>query len=499
MLSLAELRRVVAALGERVGARIDKVVQPDPAEVVLHLSGGQDLAPDDRMLLLLSANPKHARLSALPRGRKALPQPLAFAQYLKAHLDGGRLRAIALEGEDRQVRLRVETREGRFSILVSILGPRSNCYVLDGGDRIVATARALADTRRDLSLGDVWASPASGAPREGEDRFASAEGRALLDAIEAHYAAQEGAADERQLATRVAKALKKRSGSLEKKLRLLEADLAAGEEAPRLERLGELLKTRMRDVKAGMTEVAVPDFETGEPVTIPLEPKLSPQKNMERLFQRARKAEKRARKAAGDIDITRERFAYSEALRAEVADATPERLAEIAEDPEVARLLERYFPDPKPSSDAPVKKKIWKIGKRELPTRLVPKRYLTESGLEVWVGKNDEGNDILTTRLARGNDLFFHLEGDPGSHVVLRTQGANPPPDDAILDAAELAVNFSKAKKASRAPVHIAEIKDISKPSGAKPGLVYVHRGRTIQLKRSPERLARILAARLDD
>jgi hypothetical protein len=58
------------------------------------------------------------------------------------------------------------------------------------------------------------------------------------------------------------------------------------------------------------------------------------------------------------------------------------------------------------------------------PTRLLPKRYKTEEGLEIWVGRNDEGNDYLTTRLARGNDLFFHLEGYPGATWCCGPKGA---------------------------------------------------------------------------
>ena len=499
MLTLAELRHLVPVLGaERVGARIDKVVQSDPTDVVLHLAGGADLPAGDRMLLLLSARPKTARLSALTRPRKAPPQPPGFAQYLKAHLEGGRLREVSLEGEDRQVRLRIETREGPGSILVSILGPRSNLYALDRDDRVVAAARPLAETRRDLSMNAPWCSPEGGPPKEGDDRFASVPDAELLAAIEAHYEQAEAEADEQQLATRIAKALKKQRKTLEKKVRLLEGDLAAGEEAPGWERKGELLKTRIRDLKPGTVEIEVPDFESGEPVAIELEPKLSPQKNLDLLFRRARKAGRRARKAAGEIDAARERLAANEALREEAAGASPERLAEIAGDPDVARLLERYYPAPKLSLPG-AKKKVWKVGKRELPTRLVPKRYVTLCGLEVWVGKNDEGNDVLTTRLARGSDLFFHLEGDPGSHVVLRTEGKGEPPQEALLEAAELAVNFSRAKKATRAPVHVAAIKDISKPSGAKHGLVYVHRGRTIQLRRTEERLKGILARRIEE
>jgi predicted ribosome quality control (RQC) complex YloA/Tae2 family protein len=136
---------------------------------------------------------------------------------------------------------------------------------------------------------------------------------------------------------------------------------------------------------------------------------------------------------------------------------------------------------------------------REVPSRLLPKRYRSEPGLEIWVGRSDEGNDYLTTRLARGNDLFFHLEGYPGSHVVLRTEGRADPPQEAILDACELAVHFSKLKNASRADVHLTQIKNVKKPKGTKPGLVYVLRGKTIHLRRNPKRLQNILASRLDE
>ena len=471
MLSLSELRRLVPVLAARwVGARVDKVVQSDPTDVVLHLSGADDAEGGHRRgLLLLCARPTTARISELPKPRKALPQPPGFAQYLKAHVDGARLRAVELFGEERQLRLFLETREARLSIVVSILGPRSNLYVLDREGRVVASARPLGETRRDLSMNAPWQHPEGGPPREGEERFAEVADDALPAAIETHYAGAEALRDEQQLASRLAKALRKRASQLEKKVRLLEGDLAAADRAPEWERQGELLKSRIREVRPGMSEISVPDFETGEPVVIALEPKLAPQKNLERLFSKARKAVKRSQKAAGELDLARERLEANAALRERLEGADTETLEELAAEPEIARLLERYFPAPRHVADAP-RKKVWRVGKRELPTRLVPKRYRTQSGLEVWVGKNDEGNDVLTTRLARGNDLFFHLEGDPGSHVILRTEGQTPPPEDALLEAAELAVNFSKARRATRASVHIAAIKDVLEAQGREAG-----------------------------
>jgi predicted ribosome quality control (RQC) complex YloA/Tae2 family protein len=134
-----------------------------------------------------------------------------------------------------------------------------------------------------------------------------------------------------------------------------------------------------------------------------------------------------------------------------------------------------------------------------MPARLRPRRYRSATGLEIWVGRSDEGNDHLSTRLARGNDLFFHLDGSPGSHVVLRTEGRSDPPSEAVLEACELAVHFSKQRGASRAAVHVAPIKNVKKPNGAKPGLVFVHGGRTVQLRHEPARLRRTLEARIED
>jgi len=136
---------------------------------------------------------------------------------------------------------------------------------------------------------------------------------------------------------------------------------------------------------------------------------------------------------------------------------------------------------------------------RSMPRKLHPRRYRSHDGLEIWVGRSDEGNDFLTTRFARGKDLFFHLDGAAGSHVILRTEGRDDPPSESVLDACELAVHHSKQKAASRADVHVVPIKNVKKPKGAKRGLVYVTGGKSIHLRRDAARLERLQNARIDD
>jgi predicted ribosome quality control (RQC) complex YloA/Tae2 family protein len=176
------------------------------------------------------------------------------------------------------------------------------------------------------------------------------------------------------------------------------------------------------------------------------------------------------------------------------SEQDPDLLRGLLEHPRIRRLLRQYYPSRKPPPPVAASG-----SRKEVPARLLPRRFRTGDGLEIWVGRSDEGNDYLTTRLARGNDLFFHLDGYPGSHVVLRTEGRSNPPSPALLDACELAVHFSRLKAAGRADVHVAPIKNVRKPKGAKPGLVFVTGGKTIHVRRDPKRLENVLASRVDE
>jgi predicted ribosome quality control (RQC) complex YloA/Tae2 family protein len=493
VLSLRELERAARAVEARFsGARLERAVQREAFELELGLGGGGS----EGGVLLLSCRPRAARVSLREAPAPAPPGPPPFAQYLRAHLGGARLAAARLQGGDRILSLAFEAREGRFELLLQLLGPRSNVYLLDAQGRLVLSLRPLEETRRDLAGGAPWQPPRTAAPPAGEDRFADVADASLLSAIEARYAADEAEAETEGLRRRLARVLEKQRAGLAKKEKLLRGDLAEAERAAEYGRLGEALKGVLASVPPRAASVQARDFATGEAVTVPLDPTLSPAANLEALFKRQKKAERQGLRARQELGALEARRAELAALEAELAAQADAELPAFAARPELGRLLERYAPAAAPRPRArPERAK--RAG--DVPTRLLPRRYRTRDGLEIWVGKNDDGNDYLTTRLARGKDLFFHLDGAAGSHVVLRTEGRDDPPSESLLEAGELAVHFSSQKNAGRADVHVAAIKDVTKPKGAKPGLVHVHRGRTLHLRRDPKRLERILAARLDE
>lgn len=517
MLSLVELERVARAVTARwVGGRVERWVEPEPGRICFSIYR-RDGDEQRKAVLDLDARPEIAHLGELPRMPPAPEALPAFSAYLRAHLSRALLESAGLRGRDRQLALRLRAEEGSFELVLSLFGRRSNLYLLDASGRLLQALRPLRETRGELALQQPYADPGSAPPSAGVDRFASVDDALLLARIAERYS---GAREERSVEDErrtLLALLRRERKAAERRIERIEEELREADAVGELERHGELLKANLARVGPGAATVVVPDFTTGEPVTIPLDPKLSARQNLEATFKRYQKLVRRLAKAGGQIDAARGTLDALVALEAEVEAAAGSAAFEaLVGREEVRRLLARGGESrgtPAARSGAASSdlgaaaaagagekpKAALPAAYRDKPRRLHPRRYRTAAGLEIWVGRSDEANDFLTTRLARGKDLFFHLAGAPGSHVILRTEGRDDPPSEAILDACELAVHFSRQKSAGSAEVHVVPIRNVKKPKGAKPGLVYVSGGRSIRLRREPARLERVLAARIED
>ena len=103
------------------------------------------------------------------------------------------------------------------------------------------------------------------------------------------------------------------------------------------------------------------------------------------------------------------------------------------------------------------------------------------------VGKQATDNDVLSLSPEHrsGSHWWYHASGCSGSHVILVNDSSTPNEED-ILDAASLAALKSKCIGQSVIKVSMTRARNVSKPSGAKPGLVQLSGDvRTITLRKS--------------
>jgi predicted ribosome quality control (RQC) complex YloA/Tae2 family protein len=107
-----------------------------------------------------------------------------------------------------------------------------------------------------------------------------------------------------------------------------------------------------------------------------------------------------------------------------------------------------------------------------------PYRTLEVDGFAVLVGKNDADNDHLTFEVAEPDDVWMHVAGYSGSHVVIRNPERLPELPRPVLErAARLAAWYSKGRDAGgRVEVHVCRARDVSKPRGFPPGKVLLAR-----------------------
>ena len=112
-----------------------------------------------------------------------------------------------------------------------------------------------------------------------------------------------------------------------------------------------------------------------------------------------------------------------------------------------------------------------KGGSKKVKITSRPFHYISSDGFSMYVGKNNLQNEELTFKFAVGNDWWFHAKGQPGSHVIVKTNGKELP-DSVYEEAAALAAYYSKGRQAPKVEIDYTLKKNLRKPNGSKPGFV---------------------------
>ena len=106
--------------------------------------------------------------------------------------------------------------------------------------------------------------------------------------------------------------------------------------------------------------------------------------------------------------------------------------------------------------------------------------FYDADGVEILVGKNNLQNDYITHKLAKHNEVWFHTKDAPGSHVLVRKQ--LPLSETTIRCAAQLAAYYSKMRKSSSVPIDYVEVRHLKKVPGRVGSYVTYKTNKTIYI-----------------
>ncbi|MDU1571167.1 MAG: fibronectin-binding protein EfbA [Enterococcus hirae] len=293
---------------------------------------------------------------------------------------------------------------------------------------------------------------------------------ALLDAFYQEKAEKDRAKQQGgELIRKIENELKRNRNKLKKR----EQTLKDSENAEDYRRDGELLTTFMAQVPRGANEVTLPNYyEEDRPITIKLDPALTPNQNAQKYFHRYQKLKNAVKLIGKQIEEAKNEIDYLESVLSQLEIAGPMDIEVIKEE----LTAEGYL-----------KKKSSKKQKRKKPSQ--PDQYLSTDGTLILVGKNNLQNDQLSLKTAKKTDYWLHAKNIPGSHVIIKS---DQPSDETITEAAELAAYFSKYRHSAQVPVDLVQVKHLRKPNGAKPGYVIYENQKTIIVTPEEEKINKI-------
>ena len=266
-------------------------------------------------------------------------------------------------------------------------------------------------------------------------------------------ASREAARSEKaaQLRKALREPVTKRLSLLTHQLGDVERATAGLEEAARDRSEADLLMAYAHSIEAGASHALLPDFSGEGEVPVSLEPSLTPIQNAEKRYARARRREEVFTRLAEREPTLRADYAETQTRLAELEQASLEQL----------EALEGQL-----RAEQPVRS----------PYGI---RLTSPGGYEVLVGRNNKENATLTHRIGRSTDYWFHAQGYPGSHVLVRSGGKDLDLPD-ILYAAGLAAHHSKARQSGNVPVDYTRIKHVWRPKGAPAGQVQYTQQKTV-------------------
>lgn len=446
-------------------SHLQNVRQPDYRTLVLEL-----YVPRRRYFVLISLLTGKTRLHAVsdpPPKRKTKPR---FAQFLLSRLRGARITGAEQVGAERIVRVDFRRGDVRSVMWIRLWGGAANIIVTDG-EGTVLDAFFRRPKRNEITGGYFWASPAdfSRPPKEFTIRDLPGEG-SFNNRVAEYYEQTESEEERERLLSKLDAQLAQEEERLLRRLTGL-SDRAASYSNPESHKeLGDIIMANLHRTSRGDRWLSATRFESGERVEIPLDPRLEPHENAERYYGRYKKAH-------GVLDRTRQ----------EIANAN-DRLSEVKK----KRLAAREVP-PDDLESLRAMLNVETQENRELGVG-VPGLQFHSGPFLILVGRNARENDELLRRWTKGNDLWLHTRDYAGGFVFVKNIPGKSVPLETLLDAANLALHFSKGRRAGKADLYYTRVKHLRRARGLRKGLVLPTHEKNIVVDLDESRLGRLLS-----
>jgi predicted ribosome quality control (RQC) complex YloA/Tae2 family protein len=472
------LSKISAELSEHlIGQKFGKIFALSKFQLAIdfRLSSGK--------FLFISIEPNAPRVYIIKRKLRDLEKQsklqLPFVSFLRKRLAHATLDNIKKVENERILSLNMLARDDfgntqNYDLVIQLTGRSSNLFLLDDRGYILDSLRDTFGSGQELA--SQYKAPSRDADdKKTEERkiikqsavkiFPQGGFETISEALDNFYQEKQR---KQTVQAKIQSARARINRELKKKRVLnknLSKDLIRHGDAAKWKRFGDLLLANISTAKRTADKITVVDYfdETIPTIEIKADRNLSISEAAEKYFKRYTKA----RNAKAEIS-----------KRLEVVDLEIDKLEKKKAELELAikqNDLEKIesFVGKKKKQKQPSQK-----GKKDSGSYY--REFISTDGFEILVGKRSKDNDYLTFRIAKSLDTWMHAADYPGSHVVIRNPNRKEIPHQTLIEAAQLAAFYSKAKNELKVGVHYTQKKFVNKPKGAAAGLVSLSSFKTI-------------------
>ena len=445
------------------GSYIQKITEHDFHSFTLHL-----FSKEEKSWLLYSeiATPK-TRICRTDKIREKSRKNQRFVQYLKAHIIGKKITGVRQAPFDRAFTLQLKGSEEELYMIFRLFsGPSANVIITDSSMKILE----LMFRRPERGECEGNTLQTEERTEEGTRHFTvrDYDTPTFNEFIDSSFDKAEYQDKKSDAIRSLEDKRDKEISDIEERLRKQREKESNSSHYDEDRKLADLLQSNIYMIKRGMDHVTLRDWSNDRDVTISLDPALSANENLERFYQRYRKNKKA-------FELSKEEIAK---LERELEERNEYYSALLSGDSSLSKLKKAIqMNENKPSH--------LRDGK--------PGLYAESEGWTLIIGRNAKENDAILRTEARGNDIWLHTRDFAGGYIIIKTRRDKTVPLSVLLDAASLAIHFSKARSSNKADLYYTEVKYLKRIKGAKIGLIIPTQERNLHAVLDEERIRRLL------
>lgn len=250
--------------------------------------------------------------------------------------------------------------------------------------------------------------------------------------------------------------ISKEKKKVEKTILSITKDIESKKDFDRYRELGDILASSLYSIKKGMDKVELYDFYNDKNCIIELDPLLTPNLNLEKIY-------KKYNKMKTGLEFGKKRLEEMEISLKYLIGLIS--FVENSEDKNNLKLIEEEL-----ISQNIIKSKVQNKKKAKKQNKVITFGEGKIGDISFKYGRNNIENDTLTNRYAHREDIWFHCKDIPGAHLIV-DHSYNLSEDD-ILNLAKFCASLSKQPIGTKLTVDYTKVKYLNKPKNSKPGFV---------------------------